>query len=112
MKLAFQRRFLDDEGNPLNAGRITLYAHDSDTPLKVYYLEGYDYSPAENPMLTSNDGRINTVFYEGGIIDVKVEKNNGDGTFELLDTFEEGMDVGNNGTPDTQVSTIEELVTI
>ena len=109
MKLAFQRRFLDDDGNPLNAGRITLYAHDSDTPLKVYYLEGDDYSPAENPMLTSNDGRIDTVFYEGGIIDVLVEKNNGDGTFELLDTFEEGMDVGNSGTPDTQVSTIEEL---
>ena len=109
MKLAFQRRFLDDDGNPLNSGRITLYAHDSDTPITVYYLEGNDYSPAMNPMLTTNDGRIDTVFYDGGIIDVKVEKNNGDGTFELLDTFEEGMDVGHGGTPDTQVSTIEEL---
>lgn len=109
MKLAFQRRFLDDDGNPLNSGRITLYAHDSDTPITVYYLEGEDYSPAMNPMFTTNDGRIDTVFYEGGIIDVKVEKNNGDGTFELLDTFEEGMDVGHDGTPDTQVSTIEEL---
>lgn len=109
MKIAFQRRFLDDDGNPLNSGRITLFAHDSQTPLTIYYLEGGDYSPASNPMLTSNDGRIDTVFYDGGIIDVKVEKNNGDGTFELLDTFEEGLDVGNGGTADTQVSTIEEL---
>lgn len=109
MKLAFQRRFLDDNGLPLNAGRITLYAHDSQTPITVYALTGDDYSPAENPMLTTNDGRIDTVFYDDGIIDVKVEKNNGDGTFELLDTFEDGLDVGKNGTSDTQVSTIEEL---
>lgn len=109
MKLAFQRRFLDDDGNPLNSGRITLYAHDSQTPLTVYYLEGDDYSPAANPMLTTNDGRIDTVFYDDGIIDVKVEKNNGDGTFELLDTFEEGLDLGKNGTQDTQVSTIDDL---
>jgi hypothetical protein len=109
MKLAFQRRFLDDNGLPLNAGRITLYAHDSQTPITVYSLTGDDYSPAENPMLTTNDGRIDTVFYDDGIIDVKVEKNNGDGTFELLDTFEDGLDVGKNGTSDTQVSTIEEL---
>lgn len=109
MKLAFQRRFLDDDGNPLNAGRITLYAHDSQTPLVVYYLEGDDYSPAPNPMLTTNDGRIDTVFYDGGIIDVKVEKNNGDGTFELLDTFEDGLDTGNTGTLDKRVSTIDDL---
>lgn len=109
MKLAFQRRFLDDDGNPLNAGRITLYAHDSRTPLTVYYLEGSDYSPAPNPLLTSNDGRIDTVFYDDGLIDVKVEKNHGDGTFELLDTFEDGIDLGKTGTPDTLVSTIEAL---
>ena len=109
MKLAFQRRFLDDNGLPLNAGRITLYAHDSQTPITVYALTGDDYSPAENPMLTTNDGRIDTVFYDDGIIDVKVEKNNGDGTFELLDTFEDGIDIGKNGTSDTQVDTIEEL---
>lgn len=109
MKLAFQRRFLDDDGNPLNAGRITLYAHDSKTPLVIYYLEGDDYSPAPNPMLTTNDGRIDTVFYDGGIIDIKVEKNNGDGTFELLDTFEDGLDTGNTGTQDKRVSTIEDL---
>ena len=109
MKLAFQRRFLDDDGNPLNAGRITLYAHDSQTPLTVYFLAGEEYSPAANPMLTTNDGRIDTVFYDSGIIDVKVEKNNGDGTYELLDTYEDGLDVGKNGTTDTQVDTIEEL---
>ena len=66
MKLAFQRRFLDDEGNPLNAGRITLYAHDSDTPLKVYYLEGNDYSPAENPLLSFLSAGIVNFFVPSG----------------------------------------------
>lgn len=109
MKLAFNRRFLDDDGRPLNSGRITLYAHDSQTPLTIYYLEGGDYSPASNPMLTSNDGRIDTVFYDAAVIDVKVEKNNNDGTFELLDTFEEGIGITNNGGADTKVSTIDDL---
>ena len=101
-------QFFDDQGAPLSAGRITVYKHDSDTPCTVYTLSGDIYSEAENPILTSEDGRIPTLFFDAAVVDVKVEKANGDGSYELLDTYQDGFNMS-SATNDTVVEGIEAL---
>lgn len=94
MKISLScNQFFDDKGAPLSAGRITVYLHDSDTPCTVYTLAGEIYSEAVNPILTSEDGRIPTLFFDAAVVDVKVEKANGDGSYELLDTYQDGFNM-------------------
>lgn len=101
-------QFFDDAGVPLSAGRVTVYAKGSDTPVPLYTDENGTFTPATNPYITANDGRVPTLFFAAALVDVKVEKSNGDGTYTELDTFVAGMDVSgitaNNG-----VGTIAEL---
>lgn len=101
-------QFFDDAGVPLSAGRVTVYAKGSDTPVPLYTDENGTFTPATNPYITANDGRVPTLFFDASLVDVKVEKSNGDGTYTELDTFVAGMDVSgitaNNG-----VGTIAEL---
>ena len=66
--------------------------HDADTLADVFTLDGDVYRAAENPIRTSVDGRIPTLFLEAQIVDVKIEKDAGGGNFELLDTFQNGFD--------------------
>ena len=94
MKIALNvNQFFDDVGRPLVEGRVSIYKHDSDIFNEIYTLVGDDYAPATNPMILSNDGRMPTVFFEAGIVDVKVEKLVGDGIYELVGTFEAGFDM-------------------
>lgn len=94
MKIALgTNQFFDDVGRPLVEGRVSIYKHDSDIFNEIFTLVGNDYAPATNPMILSNDGRMPTVFFEAGIVDVKVEKLVGDGIYELVDTFEAGFDI-------------------
>lgn len=93
MKISLSaHQFFDDEGRPLASGRITVYLHGSDTPADLYTMEGDEYVQAENPVTCYEDGRIPTLFFDASVVDVKVEKSNLDGTFELLDTYEDGFD--------------------
>ena len=85
-------QFFDDAGVPLSGGRISIFMHDSDTLADVFTLDGDIYRSAENPIRTSVDGRIPTLFLEAQIVDVKIEKDAGGGNFELLDTFQNGFD--------------------
>lgn len=96
-------QFLSDDGIPLSAGRITVCLHDSDTPADLYYLAGNDYVQAPNPLICDEGGRIPTVFFEAAVVDVRVESSNGDGTYALVDTYEDGfaMNPGADGSTAT-----------
>ena len=107
------------DGMPL-VGRVTLYAHDSDTKIDVYTLEGDTFVQAANPQLLDNAGRLPaTLFFEASIVDVKVEKYIGaegmmsvdspDIDFETFDTFEIGFNP-QELSPRTSVDTIDELM--
>lgn len=94
MKIALPwEQFSDDEGRPLVGGRVSVYKHDSDILADVYTLEGDIYSAAQNPFLTADDGRIPTIWFEAAVVDVRLEKQNSDGSFEPLDTFQAGFDM-------------------
>lgn len=94
MKIALPwEQFSDDEGRPLVGGRVSVYMHDSDILADVYTLEGNVYSAATNPFLTADDGRIPTIWFEASVVDVRLEKQNADGSFEPLDTFQAGFDM-------------------
>lgn len=94
VKLGFSpNQYFDDEGMPLAAGRITLTAHGSDIPIRVYSRVGDTYAQAANPIITAADGRIDTVFFDAAVIDVRVEKRLENGQFEPLDTYQYGMDI-------------------
>lgn len=94
VKLGFSpEQFFDDEGIPLAAGRITLTAHGSDIPIPVFYRQSDSYVQAPNPIITAGDGRIETVFFDATVIDVRIEKRLEDGSYEPLDTYQYGMDV-------------------
>lgn len=109
MKISLSsNQFFDDKGAPLSAGRITVFLHDSDTPCTVYTLSGDIYSEAQNPILTSEDGRIPTLFFDAAVVDVKVEKHVGENAYELLDTYHDGFDMP-DATNDTVVEGIEGL---
>lgn len=109
MKISLSsNQFFDDQGAPLSAGRITVFLHDSDTPCTVYTLSGDIYSEAQNPILTSEDGRIPTLFFDAAVVDVKVEKHVGENAYELLDTYQDGFNMPNVKN-DTVVEGIEGL---
>lgn len=109
MKISLStHQFFDDEGRPLASGRVTVYLHDSDVMADLYTMDGDDYVQAGNPVTCSEDGRIPTLFFDAAVVDVKVEKSNLDGTYELLDTFQDGFDVP-DVTNDTVVDGIEAL---
>lgn len=94
MKIASSiEQYFDDEGRPLVNGRVSFYLHDSDNLANMFYLNGDTYVEAPNPLTTSDDGRVPTVFYEATVLDVKVEKKLPDGSYELMDTFQIGFDV-------------------
>jgi hypothetical protein len=88
-----QNQFFDDAGAPLSAGRVKIYAKGSDTLLPIYEDNGDGFVPAQNPVITANDGRIPTVFWPAALVDVVVEKSNGDGTYTELDSFVAGLDL-------------------
>lgn len=88
-----QNQFFDDAGAPLSAGRVKIYAKGSDTLLPIYEDNGDGFVPAQNPVITANDGRIPTVFWPAALVDVVVEKSNGDGTYTELDSFVAGLDM-------------------
>lgn len=101
-------QFFDDTGFPLVAGRVSVFSHDSDTPCEVFTLSGDIYTEAANPIVTSEDGRIPTLFFDAAVVDVKVEKANGDGSYQLIDTFQSGFNIP-DATNDTVVNGIDAL---
>ena len=88
-----QNQFFDDAGAPLSAGRVKIYAKGSDTLLPIFEDNGDGFVPAQNPVITANDGRIPTVFWPAALVDVVVEKSNGDGTYTELDSYVAGLDM-------------------
>lgn len=85
--------FVDDEMKPLVSGRVTVYEHDTNVLASIYSLEGNDYVAMDNPVRLDEAGRLGaSIFAELGVYDVKVERYNGDGTFEDFDIFEMGID--------------------
>lgn len=103
MKISLDRnQFFDNEGNPLSAGRISIYALNTSTLLPTYTLNGSDFVVASNPFVFGNDGRCDTVFFDAALVTVKVERSNGDGTYSQVDTFEAGFRLGEaSGSVDT-----------
>jgi hypothetical protein len=85
-------QYFDDEGRPLVNGRVSFYKHDSDILADIFYLESDDYVHADNPVTTSDDGRVPTIWFEAAVVDVKVEKCLPDGSYEQIDTFQIGFD--------------------
>ena len=88
-----QNQFFDDAGAPLSAGRVKIYAKGSDTLLPIFEDNGDGFVPTQNPVITDNDGRIHTVFWPAALVDVVVEKSNGDGTYTELDSYVAGLDI-------------------
>lgn len=88
-----QNQFFDDAGAPLSAGRVKIYAKGSDTLLPIYEDNGDGFVPSQNPVITANDGRIPTIFWPAALVDVVVEKSNGDGTYTELDSYVAGLDL-------------------
>lgn len=88
-----QNQFFDDAGAPLSAGRVKIYAKGIDTLLPIYVDNGDSMVPTQNPVITANDGRIPTIFWTAAIVDVVVEKSNGDGTYKELDSYVAGLDL-------------------
>jgi len=92
MKIALSaNQFFDDEGRPLVNGRISVHIHASDVLADIYTLSSHGYVQADNPFITADDGRIPSLFFEATVVDVWVEKQLGDGTYELLDTYQDGF---------------------
>lgn len=84
---------VDDSGLPLASGRVTVYVHDSNHLADIYTLEGDQYVPAQNPQRLDEAGRLSaTLFMTIGVYDIKIEKDNGDGTFEQFDWYDYGID--------------------
>lgn len=88
-----QNQFFDDAGAPLSAGRVKILAKGSDTLLPIFEDNGDGFVPAQNPVITANDGRIPTVFWPAALVDVLVEKSNGDGTYTEVDSYVAGLDM-------------------
>lgn len=91
MRISYNpEQLFDESGFPLSAGRVTLYVHDSDVLLPVWTLSGDVYSVAQNPVILDNEGRMDTLWFDAAIADVKVEKNV-DGVYEQVDTYQIGF---------------------
>lgn len=102
---------VDEENRPVVAGRVTVFVHDSNVLADIYTLEGMDYTPLANPLFLDDYGRLPaTVFAELGVYDVKIEKSNGDGTYEDFDHFEIGIDAKLDQIGRDSVQSIEELM--
>lgn len=111
MQAFSDRTFLDDEAKPIVSGRVTFYVHDSNVLADIYSMEGMDYVHADNPQRLDEAGRLSaSIFTELGVYDVKVEKYNGDGTFEDFDYFEIGIDAKLDQVGRDSVKDIDELM--
>lgn len=107
------KTFVDDEMKPLVSGRLTVYVHDSNVKADVFTLEGADYVPCDNPMRLDEAGRlVASIFTELGVYDVKLEKFNGDGTFEDFDHYEIGIDAKLDQIGRDSVDSIEDLMNL
>lgn len=108
MRISYNpEQLFDSTGKPLSAGRVTLYVHDSDVLLPVYTLSGDIYSIASNPVILDDEGRMNTLWFDAAIVDVKVEQNV-DGVYVPVDTYQYGFKV-DEVTNDTIVTGMEGL---
>lgn len=102
---------VDEENRPIASGRVTVFVHDSNVLADIYTLEGMNYTPLANPLFLDDYGRLSaTVFAELGVYDVKIEKANGNGTYEDFDHFEIGIDVKLDQVGRDSVATIEDLM--
>lgn len=109
MKLGFNpQQFFDDEGNVLAAGRVSLYYVNTDNLVPLYVFQARQYVETQNPIICSESGRIDGVFYDAALVTVKVEKRLPDGTYEQIDTYETGLDVP-GGKSDTFVTGLNSL---
>lgn len=107
------KTFVDDEMKPLVSGRLTVYVHDSNVKANVFTLEGANYVPCDNPMRLDEAGRlVASIFTELGVYDVKLEKYNGDGTFEDFDHYEIGIDAKLDQIGRDSVGSIEDLMNL
>ena len=106
-------------GAPLQ-GRVTFYRHDTDDLATIYTLEGQDFVQSANPQILDINGRlIDTVFFDCGIIDVRIEQYIGpdgflsvdapDEYFAAFDIFEYGIKLDNDGNAVHAVDTIADL---
>ena len=95
-------------GAPLH-GRVTFYRHDTDELATIYTLEGQDFVQAANPQILDINGRLDdSVFFDCGIIDVRIEQYTGpegflsvdapDEYFAAFDIFEYGIKLDDGGT--------------
>lgn len=101
---------VDEENRPVVAGRVSVFVHDSNVLASIYTMEGDQYVPAQNPQFLDDYGRLQaTLFAELGVYDVKIEKANGDDTYEDFDVFEIGIDADLESIGRTEVSDIEAL---
>lgn len=107
------KTFVDDTMQPLVAGRLSVYVHDSNVLADIFTLEGTDYVPCANPVRLDEAGRlVASIFTELGVYDVKLEKYNGADTFELFDTYEIGIDAKLDQVGRDSVDTIEDLMAL
>ena len=94
-------------GAPLQ-GRVTFYRHDTDELATIYTLEGQDFVQAANPQLLDVNGRLDdSVFFDCGIVDVRIEQYTGpEGSlsvdapneyFAAFDIFEYGLKLDDGG---------------
>ena len=87
-------QWFDGEGNPLSAGRISVYVHGSDVHKDIFTLDGDGtYTQATNPLILDDAGRAPTVWFDASTVDVKVEAYNGvPGSYDQVDTYQDGFD--------------------
>lgn len=101
---------VDEENRPVVAGRVSVFVHDSNVPASIYTMEGDQYVPAQNPQFLDDYGRLQATLFAGlGVYDVKIEKANGDDTYEDFDVFEIGIDADLESIGRTEVPDIEAL---
>lgn len=102
-------QWFDGEGKPLVAGRVSVYLHDSNVRADIYSLEGDTYVQMENPVILDDLGSCDSIWFDAGIVDVRVERYNGvPGSYSLVDTYSDGFVVP-DVTNDTLVYGIEAL---
>lgn len=101
---------VDEENRPVVAGRVSVFVHDSNVLADIYTMEGEQYVSTQNPQFLDDYGRLQaTLFAELGVYDVKIEKANGDDTYEDFDIFEIGIDANLDSIGRTEVPDIEAL---
>lgn len=102
-------QFLDAQGNPLDGGRVTVYVNDSDVPATLYEVAGDEYVQTANPQTCGLGGFIPAVYFDAGIVSVVVEKANGDGTYSVVDTYQDGFEVDGGSNPNGIIEGISGL---